>query len=426
MSMQLVLSVDTSNDGKSLADNFRWCWLGADGVPAAGASGDREALRTALGERPGNPQSAWLILPGSRVNTRELEYTEKEKKHLRNLLPFQLEDSVVGDVEELHFALDTPANGKVVVAFADKVWMQAAFAELAALGIEVTRCWTAPLTLPLAAEASAGANNSDVNNHWTLGLYQHQVCLRYARTLGFSIAQSHARLALQMLLREQERVDSLPSLHLRAANESDLALLEEAIPAELQPSIASRTLADEWALDFSSSSIDLCQGDFSQRLPIERWWKLWQSVAIFAGVCVAVYLGTLLFEIHTLGRENLKIRQQIEAVARSVIPQGRIVDPEKQLNNLLRQSQPVDQSVSVMSLLAVALPQIAQEPSVQVKGISFASESGELNFSIQAGSFSAFESLSQNLRNQGLNAETSSFNAQGNVQTARLRVTKNP
>ena len=427
MSMQLVLSVDTSNDGKSLADNFRWCWLGADGVPVdAGTSGDREALRAALGERSGNPQSAWLILPGSRVNTRELEYTEKEKKHLRSLLPFQLEDSVVGDVEELHFALGTPANGKVVVAFAEKVWMQAAFAELAALGIEVTRCWTAPLTLPLAAEATVAANSSDTNNHWTLGLYQQQVCLRYASTLGFSIAHTHARLALQMLLREQERVDSLPSLHLRAANESDLALLEDAIPAELQPSIASRTLADEWALDFGSSAIDLCQGDFSQRLPIERWWKLWQSVVIFAGVCVAAYVGTLLFEIHTLGRENLKIRQQIEAVARSVIPQGRIVDPEKQLNNLLRQSQPVDQSVSVISLLAVALPQITQEPSVQVKGISFASESGELNFSIQADSFSAFESLSQNLRNQGLNAETSSFNAQGNVQTARLRVTKNP
>ena len=57
MSMQLVLSVTTSDDGKSLADDFRWCWLGADGVPAAeGASGDREALRAALGDKPANAQ----------------------------------------------------------------------------------------------------------------------------------------------------------------------------------------------------------------------------------------------------------------------------------------------------------------------------------------------------------------------------------
>jgi general secretion pathway protein L len=422
MSMQLVLSVNTADDGKSLADSFRWCWLGADGLPATqGASGNREELRTALGEKPANPQSAWVILPGSRVNTRQLTYSDKEKKHLRNLLPFQLEDSVVGDVEDLHFALGTPADGKIVVAFADKTWLQAAFAELAALGIEVTRCWTAPLTLPLAAE-TAGDNV----NHWSLGLYQNQVYLRYASTLGFSVALQHARMALQMLLRDQERVDNLPMLHLRAASEADLATLGEVIPAELQSVIASQTLADEWELDYSNNSIDLCQGDFSQRLPIERWWKLWQSVAIFAGICVAVYLGTSMYEIHKLGKENLSIRQQIETTARGVITQGRIVDAEKQLNALLRQTQPAGQSASVMELLAQVLPLIAQEPSVSIKGIAYSGESGELNINIQAESFSAFESLSESIRRQGLNAETSSFNAQGNVQTARLKVTKNP
>jgi len=422
MSMQLVLSVTTSDDGKSLADSFRWCWLGADGTPAdEGETGDREDLRAALSALPIHPQSAWLILPGSRVNTRELEYSDKEKKHLRSLLPFQLEDSVVGDVEDLHFALGTPANGKVVVAFADKTWLQAAFAELAALGIEVTRCWTAPLILPLAAEAV-----TDTNNHWTLGLYRDQVALRYATTMGFSVSQQHARMALQMLLRDQERVDNLPNLHLRAETEAELEILGELIPAELQDCIVSQTIADEWFLDYSSNSIDLCQGDFSQRLPIERWWKLWQSVAIFAGVCVAVYLGTLMYEIHKIGGENLKVRQQIEAAARAVIPQGRMVDPEKQLNTILQQTQPAGQSASVMALLTLVLPQIAQEPNVSIKGISYAGESGELNISIQSDSFSAFEALSENLRKQGLNAETSSFNAQGNVQTARLKVTKNP
>lgn len=422
MSMQLVLSVDTSNDGKSLADSFRWCWLGSDGMPATeGASGTREELRAALGDKPANPQSAWVILPGSRVNTRQLEYSEKEKKHLRNLLPFQLEDSVVGDVEDLHFALGTPSSGKVVVAFADKAWLQAAFAELAALGIEVTRCWTAPLTLPLAVEIAG-----DNANQWTLGLYQNQVYLRYASTLGFSVAQQHARMALQMLLRDQARVDSLPNLHLRAASEADLAHLGELIPAELQSVITSQTLADEWALDYSNNSIDLCQGDFSQRLPIERWWKLWQSVAIFAGVCVAVYLGTSMYEIHKLSNENLNIRQQIEATARSVITQGRIVNAEKQLNILLKQTQPVGQSASAMELLALVLPLIAQEPNVSIRSIAYSGEAGQLNINIQADSFSAFESISEKIRDQGLSAETSSYNAQGNVQTASLKVTKNP
>lgn len=423
MSMQLVLSVNPSEDGKNLADHFRWCWLTPEGTPAneSFASGDREELRAFIGSHTSGPLNAWLILPGSRVNTRQLEYSDKEKKHLRNLLPFQLEDSVIGDVEDLHFALGTPVAGKVVVAFADKAWLQVAFAELKALGIEVTHCWSAPLTQPLALDAAA-----QPGAHWTLGLYEGQLQLRYLPTMGFSVAYSQGRLALQMLLADQANGEHLPSLHLRAATEQDLVALVELIPAGLQEQIASQSLADVWALDYSNSSIDLCQGDFSQRLPIERWWKLWRSVAIFAGVCLVVYLATLLYEIHKLGGENLKIRQQIEASARAVIPQGRMVDAEKQLATLLNQSKPVGQSSSVMALLAVVLPQINEFPNVSIKGISYAGDVGELSINIQADSFGAFEALSQKIRDQGLNAEVLSANAQGNVQSARLKVSQNP
>ncbi|PUA28034.1 MAG: general secretion pathway protein GspL [Cellvibrio sp. 79] len=423
MSMQLVLAVNTSADGKTLADWFRWCWLGSDGnpQPETAASGDREALREALVERAGGSQSTWLILPGNSVGTRELEYSEKEKKHLRNLLPFQLEESVIGDVEDLHFALGSPADGRVVVAYTDKTWLQAVFAELAALGIEVTRCWSAPLILPRAEEAL-----SDAYNHWSLGLYEGQFYLRYAPTLGFSLAVPHARMALSLLLTSQERVDRLPDLHLRAATEEDLAKLTELVPAELQGSIKDQVLADAWSLDYGSSAIDICQGEFSQRLPIERWWKMWKTVAIFAGVCAAVYLGVLIFEIQKLSNENLKIRQQIETAARAAIPQGRMVDPEKQLTTALNQLQPTDRSGRVMELLVVVLPQVSSVPNVSIKGIAYVGEIGELNINVQADSFATFETIAQNIRTQGFNAEVLSANAQGNVQTARLKITKNP
>jgi general secretion pathway protein L len=215
-------------------------------------------------------------------------------------------------------------------------------------------------------------------------------------------------------------------LHLRAANDTDLARLGELIPAELQASISSQTQADAWSLDFGNSAIDLCQGDFSQRLPIERWWKLWKSVAIFAGVCALVYLGTMIFEIQKLSGENLKIRQQIEAAARGAIPQGRMVDPEKQLNTVLKQLQPTSQSGRVMELLAVVLPQISAVPNVSIKGIAYVGEIGELNINVQADSFATFEALAQSIRDKGFNAEVLSANAQGNVQTARLKITKNP
>jgi len=413
MISQLVLSVNSSADGKTLADHFRWCWLGSD---TDAGSGNREDLRAAISSRGSQPQSAWIILPGSQVSTRELEYSEKEKKHLRNLLPFQLEDSVVGDVDELHFALGTPESGRIAVAYTDKEWLKTAFTELAAIGVEATHCWSAPLLLPLAAPGVDA-------RVWALGLYGDQLYVRYAPTLGFSIAKQHATLALSLLIDAQECSDALPDVNVYAATESDVAELVELLPASLKNKVVSQQQIDEWSLDFGNSSIDLCQGEFSQRLPIERWWKMWQPLAMFAGVCLVVYLGVLMFDIYKLNKENVKIRQQIEASALTVLSRVR-GDTEKQISIMLRDLKPTAQSGSVMEMLAVALPEISAVPSVTVKGISYAADPGDLNINIQADSYSAFESLKNNIEQKGLKAEILGISAQGSQQTGRLKISK--
>ena len=417
MSSQLVLSVSDAPQGGTLGDVFRWCWLGADGQPVeAPASGDRDSLRAHLAERSGGTQSTWLILPGERVATRQLEFTEKEKKHLRSLMPFQLEDEVIGDVDEMHFALSPAANGKVTLAYTDKAWLQAVFAELAAMGMDVTHCWSAPLTLPLPG-AEAGET-------WVLGLTQGRVSLRYNQYQGFSLQPERTALALQLLLNARE-LEELPKFYLRATSEAELQQLQQLLPEAMRNSVADAQVVDAWALDTSNSSIDLCQGEFSQRLPIERWWKQWKSLAIFAGVCLLVYIATLGFEIFKLNKQNLQLRQQIEASARQVL-QGKIVNAEKQLAGTLAQLNPQGATggTKVMELLAVALPEISSMPSVQVKGIAFSGETGELNINIQADSFATFQTLSDNIKAKGLNAELLSANVQGSVQSARLKITK--
>ncbi|RYZ89416.1 MAG: general secretion pathway protein GspL, partial [Moraxellaceae bacterium] len=144
MHQQLVLSINGT------ADKFRWCWLN-DGQPQNEAVGNIESLKAAVG---GAGLQAWLLLPGMKVVTRELDYSEKEKKHLRNLLPFQLEESVVGDVDDLHVALGDAAAGKVALAYTDKNWLRSVFKQLSDIGLEVTRCWSTPLLLPMQPSAS--------------------------------------------------------------------------------------------------------------------------------------------------------------------------------------------------------------------------------------------------------------------------------
>ncbi len=421
MSDQLVLYINRA------ADIYRWCWLDASGraLTDTAGSGDLQALEASVGA---GTHQAWLILPGTKVITRELEYNEKEKKHLRNLLPFQLEDSVIGDVDRFHFALGPLNSGKVCVAYIERAWFEQVFEQLKSIAVEVSHCWSAPLALPLAApvvplEGAADADTT-ARDHWTLQVHEGVVMVRYTTHLGFSVDVPHARLALQMLLTKQERVDQLPQLTLRATNEQDLLILREILPPSLIGQVISEVMVDFWQLDYSNASIDLCQGDFSQRLPIERWWRNWRSVATLAAVSLVVYIGVLLYHIQVLKNENLDIRRQIEAVYRTVVPQGTLVDAERQLTGMARELQPAGQSARAMELIAEVLPSVSGNDSIILRSIQYSSDTSEINLNLQANAFNSIEQLRANIEQKGLKAELLSSSAQGEIFSARLKISK--
>lgn len=438
MSPQLVVSINSD------ADDFRWCWL-SNGQVQSSATGNVDALRAALNDVA---QQAWLLLPGAKVVTRQLEYTEKEKKHLRNLLPFQLEESVVGDIDDLHVAIGTASAGKVTLAYTDKQWLKSIFAQFSNIGLEITRCWSAPLLLPLeianqpieprfgeadadqdAAEVDSAAPVAevpvtDVHTTWVLGLDKGQVNLRFAEQEGFSVPLSVIAPVLDLLITNQKLGDKLPALVLRASEQAELDQLFHSLPEPLAARVKAQVLADDWQLDFDGKAIDLCQAEFSQRLPLERWMKLWRGVGILALVTLIAYVSVLGFHIYKLNKQNLQLRQQMEAIYRSVVPNGQSDDPEKRLRLKLQQLQPKTATGSLMPTLAGVLPVIAGSQDIVVKIISYSADTGDLSVSVQAHSFSSLDALRQALIGQGYMVDPIVANTQGDISTGRLKISK--
>jgi len=413
MSEQLVISIDQTGE------RFRWCWLDAKREPdlARTGEGDIEQLANTL---PPLPVQAWLIVPGTRVVTRELDYNEKEKKHLRSLLPYQLEETLIGDIDNFHFALGALRQGKVCIAWIEKAWLEAVYERLSDIGIEVTRSWSAPLTLPLIASSADEPLAGVVDDHWTVQLNGNAALVRYASGLGFAIEAAHLPQALNLLLTSQKRVDHLPLLHLRGSAE-ELEKLAELIPASLVDRVADQQTVNAWQLDYSDKSINLGQGEFSQRLPVERWWRNWRLIAGFAGACLAVHLGIMLYQLHDFRKENIAIRQQIEATYRQVMPQGAYVDAERQLTGLVRELQPTGQSGNVVALLAQIFPHLNNDALI-VRNIQYLGDTGDVNMQIQAGEFATIEKLRTDVENQGLNVELLSSSVQGSTHSARLKI----
>lgn len=424
---QLVVSINSD------ADDFRWCWLSEGRVQSPDA-GNLDALRAVLGNLS---QHAWLLLPGSKVVTRKLEYTEKEKKHLRNLLPFQLEESVVGDIDDLHVAIGTADAGKVALAYTDKSWLKSVFTQFADIGIDITRCLPAPLLLPFQApstepleptleegDTQVESLSDSPSQTWVLALDAGQVNVRFAEQEGFSVPLPFLGAALDMLIANQKLGDNLPYLVLRALEQSELNDLLKKLPERLVPRISSTSLVEPWELDFNGNAIDLCQAEFSQRLPLERWMKLWRGVGILALVTFVTYVGVLGFNIYKLNKQNVQLRQQMEAVYRSVVPNGQSDDPEKRLRLKLQALQPKTQTGDVMPLLAGILPLLSNNPDVTVKVITYSSETGDMSVSVQAHSFNSIDAMRQSISSQGYVAELQGVNSQGDVSTGRLKINK--
>lgn len=411
MTNQLLLYVNRA------LDHCRWCWFDTELNPLleSAGKGDLEQLSAMLGE---GHHSIVLLIPGSQVVTRQLTYVEQEKKHLRRLLPFQLEESVIGDIDRFHFALGTVREGRVALAYMEHHWLENLFAQLAGHNIEVTQARPLPLALPLPIEELLPEEYRD----WTLQLEGDELLVRYAPELGYSVHRDQGQTSLRLLLNAQQRVDQRPRLTLRAETEADLVALEALLPEELRERVHEQALVEFWQLDLNSTAIDLCQGIFSQRLPIERWWRDWQGVIAAAAAVLLVYIGSVVMEVRYLEAENLESRRELERVYREAAGPGAMVDPERQLRQALSELDPGSSGRAVLPFLADLFPAMEEASGAQLNAISYSARDYELNLNVRAGTFNDIERLRSAINQRGLQAELLSASAQGESHSARLKV----
>jgi len=129
--------------------------------------------------------------------------------------------------------------------------------------------------------------------------------------------------------------------------------------------------------------------------------------------------------LNQLKNENLEVRREIEQVFRTVVPNGPANDPERRLRIKASDLEPKGQSGQTVALLAAVLPELDNRDEINLKGVYFTAEGGDLSLNVQAGTFNAIESLRGALEADGLSAELLSANAQGDNHSARLKVKRN-
>ena len=354
------------------------------------------------GEPDNFPENTCLALPADRVRTLPLSVAPEEVKHLRKALPFMLEEALLEDVTELHFANTPLDRDRQAVAVVRRKIMSQWMSTLPEALKEMP--WVSEaLCLPWSA------------GFCTLVFEADHVLVRWGEASGTRIERS----LLPALL------DSLPLAHVSiVAYGSDETEVRASIPELLHSRLQLRQGGLSEALLLANTETpgpDLRQGDFAPRLPFARWWRLWQSVLITLAVAVVLKTGVSVVDYVSLKKEELRLRGAIQQSYRRVNPKGAVVDVEKQLNRQLAELGAAGAQSAFTPVLVELLSAMTEVGDIELTSVNYTGgKDMRVNFS--APSFQAVERVRVALEARAFSAELENSNARKEGVVARFRV----
>ncbi|MBC8021647.1 MAG: hypothetical protein H7Y14_00915, partial [Burkholderiales bacterium] len=132
----------------------RFAWMLFDGRRGLAREGVSELAEIPRGDE------VEAVLPAARVLFARLKLPKVSPATIRELLPFAVEDRLLGDPSHIHAVAGAKgAKGDTVVAVIDRDWLQAMLDALARAGIRPSRAW------PESALLAGG--RADWNLVWT-------------------------------------------------------------------------------------------------------------------------------------------------------------------------------------------------------------------------------------------------------------------
>ncbi len=387
-----------------IGDRLAWYPPGAaDGPHWLDSDAERAALSAAIAQRR---QAAIFAVPGEDLRLLRLEVSAEERRHIDKSLPFMLEEELAEDVAELHFARLPLGKQDYAVAVCSRKHMQG-YAELLADLPPVNQWLPEPLLLPWR------------EGEWCVVLEDGHAIVRHGRCEGFSAERD----LLPVMLAAMEQSAGAPSAIVvyGQRQEEDLALLPESL-AHLAQWRRGGFYEAGLVAENPEPALNLRQGEFAQRLPLERWWRTWRVAAMLFGVAVLVHLLASWMDLRQLEARNLELRGALEQSYRRVIPRGMVPQPEQQLRRQLAELSGGGQGSDFVSLLASVGAVIGDNPGTSLVSINYNDRAAEMRLNILAKDYEAVEHIRAGFSSGGLQATLENSSAQGDQVRARLRV----
>lgn len=385
-------------------------------------------LREGPGAAPHGQVTELNQIPGVGAMTRVLVWTPpsdslltrvtlptRSRSKIQQALPFALEEQIIGEPEQLHFAYRIQEDNSLAVAVTSRERMQSWLTSLTAAGLRPTGLCPALLALPLDTGS------------WSVAFRENDIWVRTGKSSGFACASNAGTppTMLEIALREAQEKQNAPMsltvIHPPAGFNQSAWTTQLKIPVTIQK-------LDFWAgYHESDPTLNLLQGSFAPSHQMQEMLPGLRPAAIMLAIWLVGGLGFNLWEWWQLKREHENLRKEMASVIRQTSPSAQVVIGQEplQMQRLLGdlqgksgKSTPAD----ALPLLGNAAPVIQAHPQIKLRSIQYGDS--RLTVDILLPDFQAMETVKNAFTARGMQVEVIGANSTATGIEGRLRLSQ--
>lgn len=355
---------------------------------------------------------AWT--PPSESLLTRVSLPTRSRAKIQQALPFVLEDQIIGEPEQLHFAYRMLEDNQLGVAVTARERMQAWISHLTAAGLRPTVLCPALLALPLEAGS------------WSAAFHENDIWVRTGINSGFAcLADAGAPPAmLQLALREAREKQNAP-LNLTLIH-PPAALNVEAWSTELQLplNVHKQHFWDNYP--GTPPPLNLLQGNYAPSHQIQKMLPALRPAAVMLMIWIVGSLGFNLWEWWNLKNVHDNLRSEMTKIFRQTFPDAQVVvDPALQMQRLLGDLEGKSgksMQANALPLMSNLAPVMQAHPQIKLRGIQYGES--RLTVDLSLPDFQAVETVKNAFIARGMQVEVVGANSTASGIEGRLRLSQ--
>jgi general secretion pathway protein L len=390
-----------------IADPYSWVITGADGGRLGPVATGNLADAAAIARE----RQVVVIAPGSSVTLARPELPVRSGAKLAQVVPYAMEESLAGEVENFHFAIGATAeDGSTQVAAIRREELRSWVDVLAAAGIEPQAIVPDTLCLPdnpgkIVAVIDSGLLLVRVPGSLPVALDAEPITESFTLA-GLEGEDRHVQLFVSQhdWQHSREMIEALREV----TGSLDLQIL----PDGALPLLASAAVRP--------GTLSLMQGEFMRRTGWRAEWQRWRVAAILAVAALALHLGVRGYDLVRLHGEERRLDAAIEQAARIALPGAeRIEDARAQVEQRLRGAGSGNPTGLLAQLAAVG-GALAGAPGPKLESLGW--REGALELQVVAPNTDAIARFAQGVNARGLKADVASTTSSEDGIEARVLI----